>query len=71
MLFILLSYQFFTTCFTPLNMIKTKIKNLQQLYRDLDLLEQDLKAVNADLSEVREHKRKLWIELEKLKSLKH
>jgi prefoldin subunit 5 len=48
-----------------------KIKNLQQLYRDLDLLEQDLKAVNADLKEVREHKRKLWIELEQLNSLKN
>jgi prefoldin subunit 5 len=51
--------------------MKTKIKNLQQLYRDLDLLEQDLKAVNADLREVREYKRKLWIELEKINLLKH
>ena len=51
--------------------METKIKNLQQLYRDLDLLEQDLKEVNADLREVRENKKNCWIELEQLKSLKH
>ena len=39
---------------------------LIQLYADLDFLEQDLKSIGADLSEVREMKQMVWIDLQNL-----
>jgi hypothetical protein len=45
---------------TPLDRAKAL-----QLYHDLDLLEQDFKACDLSLKEVREIKRRLWVKIQK------